>query len=197
MGAGPRARASPGGAVLNRALMVFFAARPRSFSRRNTAMAIAQNDVVTIHYTLKDDADKVLDSSAGRQPLAYLHGHGNLVPGLERELAGKSAGDRLKVRVSPADGYGEYDRTLVQQVPRRALKGIDNLRVGLRLQAGTPRGAQTVTVTHIAGDMVTLDGNHPLAGQNLNFEIEITAVRAATREELAHGHVHGDGGHHH
>jgi FKBP-type peptidyl-prolyl cis-trans isomerase SlyD len=156
-------------------------------------MPIATNDVVTIHYTLKDDADKVIDSSSGGEPLAYLHGHGNIVPGLERELAGKSAGERLTVRVPAADGYGEYDRALVQKVPRRALKGIANLRVGMRLQAGH----QAVTVTHIAGDMVTLDGNHPLAGQNLNFDIEITAVRPATEEELAHGHVHGDGGHHH
>jgi len=156
-------------------------------------MPIAQNDVVTIHYTLKDDADKVIDSSSGGEPLAYLHGHGNIIPGLERELAGKSVGDRLTVRVPAAEGYGEYDRALVQKVARRALKGIANLRVGLRLQAGH----QAVTVTHIAGDMVTLDGNHPLAGQNLNFDVEITAVRPATEEELAHGHVHGDGGHHH
>lgn len=156
-------------------------------------MPIADNDVVTIHYTLKDEADKVIDSSTGGEPLAYLHGHGNIVPGLERELSGRSVGDRLQVRVPAAEGYGEYDRALVQKVPRRALQGIANLRVGLRLQAGQ----QAVTVTHLAGDMVTLDGNHPLAGQNLHFEVEITAVRPATEEELAHGHVHGDGGHHH
>jgi FKBP-type peptidyl-prolyl cis-trans isomerase SlyD len=156
-------------------------------------MPIADNDVVTFHYTLKDDTAKVIDSSAGGEPLAYLHGHGNIVPGLERELSGKSVGDRLQVRVPAAEGYGEYDGTLVQKVPRRALKGIADLRVGLRLRAGH----QAVTVTRIAGDMVTLDGNHPLAGQNLHFDVEITAVRAATEEELAHGHVHGDGGHHH
>jgi FKBP-type peptidyl-prolyl cis-trans isomerase SlyD len=156
-------------------------------------MPIADNDVVTFHYTLKDDTAKVIDSSAGGEPLAYLHGHGNIVPGLERELSGKSVGDRLQVRVPAAEGYGEYDGALVQKVPRRALKGIADLRVGLRLRAGH----QAVTVTRIAGDMVTLDGNHPLAGQNLHFDVEITAVRAATEEELAHGHVHGDGGHHH
>ncbi|HXB18031.1 MAG TPA: peptidylprolyl isomerase [Steroidobacteraceae bacterium] len=156
-------------------------------------MPIADNDVVTFHYTLKGDTDEVIDSSAGGEPLAYLHGRGNIVPGLERELTGKSVGDRLQVRVPAAQGYGEYDRALVQKVPRRALKGIDNLRVGLRLQAGH----QAVTVKHIAGDMITLDGNHPLAGQDLNFDVEITAVRPATEEELAHGHVHGDGGHHH
>lgn len=160
-------------------------------------MPIAQNDVVTIHYTLRDDADQVIDSSAGGEPLAYLHGHGNIIPGLERELAGKSVGDRLKVRVPAAEGYGEYDRALVQQVPRRTLKGVGDLRVGMRLQAGTQHGPRPVTVTRIAGDMVTLDGNHPLAGQNLHFDVEVTAVRAATEEELAHGHVHGNGGHHH
>jgi FKBP-type peptidyl-prolyl cis-trans isomerase SlyD len=156
-------------------------------------MPIADNDVVTFHYTLRGDSDEVIDSSAGGEPLAYLHGHGNIVPGLERELAGKGVGDRLQVRVPAAQGYGEYDRALVQKVPRRTLKGIANLRVGLRLQAAH----QAVTVTHIAGDMVTLDGNHPLAGKNLNFDVEITAVRPATEEELAHGHVHGDGDHHH
>ena len=156
-------------------------------------MPIADNDVVTFHYTLKGDTDEVIDSSAGGEPLAYLHGHGNIVPGLERELTGKSVGDRLQVRVPAAQGYGEYDRALVQKVPRRALKGIANLRVGLRLQAGH----QAVIVKHIAGDMITLDGNHPLAGQDLNFDVEITAVRPATEEELAHGHVHGHGGHHH
>jgi FKBP-type peptidyl-prolyl cis-trans isomerase SlyD len=157
-------------------------------------MPIAQNDVVSIHYTLRDDGDRVIDSSASGQPLTYLHGQGNLIPGLERELAGRNIGDRLKVRIAPADGYGEHDKALVQQVPRRTLKGISDLRVGMRLQAG---GHHTVTVTHMAGDMVTLDGNHPLAGQNLNFEVEITAIRPATEEELAHGHVHGEGGHHH
>jgi FKBP-type peptidyl-prolyl cis-trans isomerase SlyD len=160
-------------------------------------MSIEPNQVVSIHYTLKGDDGKVIDSSAGGEPLAYLHGHGNLVPGLERELTGKRAGDKLQVKIAPAEGYGEYDPQLVQQVPRRALKGIANVHVGLRLQAQTEHGPQAVTVTRVTGDMVTLDGNHPLAGQSLNFEVEITAVRAATEEELSHGHVHGAGGHHH
>jgi FKBP-type peptidyl-prolyl cis-trans isomerase SlyD len=160
-------------------------------------VSIAQDQVVSIHYTLRDDAGEVIDSSAHGEPLSYLHGRGNLIPGLERELTGRNAGDRLQVKIPPADGYGEYDRELVQQVPRRALKGIANLKVGMRLQAQTAEGSRAVTVTHMAGDMVTLDGNHPLAGKNLNFEVEIAAVRAATAEELAHGHVHGPGGHHH
>jgi len=160
-------------------------------------MSIAQDQVVSINYTLKDDAGAVIDQSAAGEPLTYLHGHGNLIPGLERELAGKNTGDRLQVKITPADGYGEYDRALVQKVPRRALKGLADVRVGMRLQAQTADGARPVTVTQLTGDMVTLDGNHPLAGKNLNFDVEVTHVRAATAEELAHGHVHGPDDHHH
>jgi FKBP-type peptidyl-prolyl cis-trans isomerase SlyD len=160
-------------------------------------MSITQDQVVSIHYTLKDDAGEVIDSSGSGEPLTYLHGHGNLIPGLERELTGKSAGDKLSVMIAPTDGYGEYDRELVQHVPRRTLKGVTDLKVGMRLQAQTPEGPRALAVTHLAGDMVTLDGNHPLAGKNLNFEVAITAVRDATEEELSHGHVHGPGGHHH
>jgi FKBP-type peptidyl-prolyl cis-trans isomerase SlyD len=160
-------------------------------------MSITQDQVVSIHYTLRDDAGEVIDASAAGAPLAYLHGHGNLIPGLERELTGKSAGDRLQVKIAARDGYGEYDSALVQRVPRRALKGVPNLKVGMRLQTQGGHGARAVTVTQMVGDMVTLDGNHPLAGKNLNFEVEIAAVREATAEELTHGHVHGPGGHHH
>ncbi len=160
-------------------------------------MPIAQDSVVSIHYTLKDDAGETLDSSASGDPLTYLHGHGNLVAGLERALDGKSTGDKLAVKVAAADGYGEYDKQLVQKIPRRSLKGIANVSVGMRLHAQTEHGPRAVTVTQITGDMVTIDGNHPLAGQALNFDIEVTEVREATEEELSHGHVHGPGGHHH
>lgn len=160
-------------------------------------MQIAHNAVVLIHYTLTDDEGKTIDSSAGGDPLAYLHGNGNVIAGLERALEGKSAGDKLSVKIAPADGYGEYDKSLVQRIPRRALKGVGNVQVGMQLHAQSGGGARAVTVTQVAGDMVTIDGNHPLAGQNLNFEVEIADVRAATAEELAHGHVHGPGGHHH
>ncbi len=160
-------------------------------------MTIKQDSVVTLHYTLKDDAGEVIDSSAPRDPLSYLHGRGHLIPGLERELQGKSAGDKLSVKIAPADGYGEYDKALVEQVPRRALKGISNIKVGTQLRGETKQGPRTMTVTRIVGDMVTLDANHPLAGKQLNFEVEITSVRDATEEELTHGHVHGPGGHHH
>ena len=159
-------------------------------------MAITRDSVVTIHYTLKDDAGAVIDSSASGEPLAYLHGHGNIVPGLERALSGRDAGDKLSVRVPPAEGYGEYDNQLVQSVPRRALRGIKDVQPGMHLHAQTEAGTRTVTVTRVQGDMVTLDANHPLAGKNLNFDIQVEDVRQATEEELSHGHVHGPGGHH-
>jgi FKBP-type peptidyl-prolyl cis-trans isomerase SlyD len=101
------------------------------------------------------------------------------------------------VKISPADGYGEFDKALIQRVPRRALKGVGNLSVGMQLHAQSEQGVRAVTVTQIQGDMVTLDGNHPLAGKNLNFKVEIVGVREASAEELSHGHVHGPGGHHH
>ena len=160
-------------------------------------MSIKKDSVVAFNYTLKDDAGEVIDSSPAGEPLAYIHGHGNLVPGLERELEGKTSGERLAVKVTPADGYGEYSKHLVSKIPRRSLKGIAKLSVGMRLHAQTAEGPRAVTVTALTGDMVTIDGNHPLAGKNLNFDIEIVEIRAATEEELAHGHVHGPGGHHH
>jgi FKBP-type peptidyl-prolyl cis-trans isomerase SlyD len=160
-------------------------------------MAITQDSVVMIHYTLKDDAGAVIDSSASGEPLAYLHGHGNIVPGLERELIGRNVGDKMNVRVSPEDGYGVYDKGLVQSVPRRTLRGIKDVQPGMHLHAQTETGPRTVTVTRVAGDMVTLDGNHPLAGKHLNFDIQVEDVRQATEEELSHGHVHGAHGHDH
>ncbi len=160
-------------------------------------MQVAKDAVVTIHYTLKNDAGETVDSSAGGEPLAYLQGNGNLIPGLENALEGKQAGDKVSVKVAPGEGYGEYDKSLVQQVPRRSFKGIANVQVGMQFQVQSNQGPRAVTVTNVVGDMVTVDGNHPLAGQNLNFDVEITDVRAASEEELAHGHVHGPGGHHH
>jgi FKBP-type peptidyl-prolyl cis-trans isomerase SlyD len=159
-------------------------------------MNVAQNAVVLIHYKLTNDAGETLDES-GDQPLAYLHGNGNIIPGLENALEGKKAGDKLSVKIPPEDAYGEHDKSLVQRIPRRALKNIPNIRVGMQLQAHTEHGPRTITITQIVGDMVTVDGNHPLAGQNLNFEVEIADVREATEEELSHGHVHGPGGHDH
>ena len=160
-------------------------------------MLIAQDKVVLIHYTLTNDKGEVLDSSSGGDPLAYLHGQGNIIPGLEKALEGRQEGDRLNVAVEPAEGYGERDDRLVQQVPRRQFGGA-NVQPGMQFHAQTSQGhARVVTVTRIVGDMVTVDGNHPLAGEKLHFEVEVTGVRDASTEELEHGHVHGPGGHHH
>lgn len=160
-------------------------------------MLIADRAVVCIHYTLTNDKGEVLDSSEGREPLAYLHGQGNIIAGLESALLGKTAGDKLTVRIEPAQGYGVRDERMVQQVPRRAFQGVKDLKVGMRFQSQGPEGPTSVAVTRVAGDMVTVDGNHPLAGEHLNFAVEITEVREASAEELSHGHVHGAGGHHH
>ena len=160
-------------------------------------MEIAADSVVLIHYTLKDDSGAVIDSSAGGEPLAYIQGHGNLVPGLEKALEGKQDGNTLAVTLSPAEGYGVRDEALVQRVPKRSLQGSGEIRKGMQFQARTDDGMRVFIVTGIAGDMVTLDGNHPLADQTLHFDVEVVSVRAATTEELEHGHVHGAGGHHH
>jgi FKBP-type peptidyl-prolyl cis-trans isomerase SlyD len=153
--------------------------------------------VVLIHYTLKDDSGKVLDSSAGGEPLAYIQGHGNLVPGLEKALEGRTGGSKLAVKLTPAEGYGVRDDALVQRVPKRSLQGAGEIRKGMQFRAQSSDGLRLFTVTGIAGDMVTLDGNHPLADQTLHFDVEVVEVREATTEELEHGHVHGAGGHHH
>ncbi len=160
-------------------------------------MEIAADRVVLIHYTLKNESGTVLDSSAGGEPLAYIQGHGNLVPGLERALEGKQGGHTLAVIIALVDAYGARDESLVQRVPKRALQGSGEIRKGMQFQARTETGMRVFTVTGIAGDMVSLDGNHPLADQTLHFDVEVVSVREATTEELEHGHVHGVGGHHH
>jgi FKBP-type peptidyl-prolyl cis-trans isomerase SlyD len=158
---------------------------------------VTADRVVTIHYTLKDDGGAVLDSSAGGEPLAYIQGHGNLVAGLEKALEGKADGTKLAVDVTPAEGYGIRDEKLIQRVPKRALQGSGEIKKGMQFQARTEDGMRLFTVAAIIGDMVTLDGNHPLADQTLHFDVQIVGVREATSEELEHGHVHGAGGHHH
>ena len=160
-------------------------------------MQIGQDKVVTLKYTLTNEAGEVLDRSTDGEPLAYLHGQGNIIPGLEEALAGKQTGDKLQVAVPAARAYGERDPALVQQVPKRAFQGASEVRPGMRFHAQTERGARAVTVVQVQGDMVTVDGNHPLAGQNLNFDVEVEGVREASADELTHGHVHGPGGHHH
>ena len=160
-------------------------------------MQIKENSVVSFHYTLTGKDGQVIDSSEGNQPLTYLHGVGQIVPGLENALLGKQAGDKMDVEVSAEEGYGEHHEFMVQQVPREAFQGVDEIEPGMQFQAQTPQGAMTVTVTAADETTVTVDGNHPLAGQPLFFVVEIVSVRDASEEEITHGHVHGEGGHHH
>lgn len=162
------------------------------------SQTVAQDSVVLIHYTLTNPAGEVLDSSSDGDPMAYLHGHGNIIPGLENQLTGKSAGDKIVAPVKAADGYGERDDNMVQDVPRSAFPETPEPEAGMQFQAGGPDGeAQHVTITKVEGETVTVDGNHPLAGVDLSFDVEIVEVRAASAEELSHGHVHGPGGHDH
>jgi FKBP-type peptidyl-prolyl cis-trans isomerase SlyD len=161
-------------------------------------MLIANQHVVAIDYTLSNDAGEVIDSSAGAEPLVYLHGAGNIIAGLENALAGKTVGDELDVNIEPEDAYGEYSAELITNLGREMFEGVDQLEVGMQFHASAPDGGmQIVTIRDIDGDQVTIDGNHPLAGQSLNFKIKVISVRAASEEELAHGHVHGEGGHQH
>lgn len=160
-------------------------------------MKIAHEKVVSIHYTLTSSDGTVLDSSSGSHPLAYLHGFGNIIPGLESALEGKVTGDKLSVTVEPEQGYGSRDEGLVQAVPRSAFQGVQDIAPGMQFQAQGPQGTRLVVVTQVAEDVVTVDANHPLAGQTLHFDVEVSEVRDATAEELEHGHVHGPGGHHH
>ncbi len=161
-------------------------------------MIISPNKVVRIDYTLTTDADEVIDSSEGGEPLAYLHGARNIIPGLETALEGRKAGDSLNVRIEPADAYGERDDRLVQMVPREMFEDSAEIQVGMQFHSADPEGNVTVvTVTHTTDDTVTVDANHPLAGVPLTFAVTVVEVRDATAEELEHGHVHGAGGHHH
>jgi len=160
-------------------------------------MQIKTDHVVSMHYTLTSPEGEVLDSSQGKEPLAYLHGHGNIIPGLEKQLEGKAVGDKLVAEVPAAEAYGDHDPALVVQARRTEFPKDVDLQLGMRFQAQTPDGNRIAQITKIEGDIVTVDTNHPLAGVDLKFDVEITDVRAASPEELDHGHVHGPGGHHH
>lgn len=161
-------------------------------------MQIAANKAVSIDYTLTNDAGEVIDSSAGGAPLVYLHGAGNIIVGLEKALVGKQAGDEVKVSVEPEEAYGEYSAELVATLNRSMFEGVDELEVGMQFHASGPDGGmQIVTIRELEGDDVIVDGNHPLAGQRLHFAVKVVNVRDASQEEVAHGHIHGEGGHQH
>lgn len=154
-------------------------------------MKIEKNSVVAMHYTLTDEEGNVIDSSSGREPLKYLHGAGNIIPGLEKELTGCEKGDAKKVVVQPSDGYGEVDPNLIQKLPKDMFRGVEDIKVGMEFQAQGPNGqAQFVVVKDVEEDGVTIDANHALAGKVLSFDVSIEEVRDASQEEIEHGHVH-------
>ncbi|WP_426415236.1 FKBP-type peptidyl-prolyl cis-trans isomerase [Aestuariirhabdus sp. LZHN29] len=155
------------------------------------SLLIGDNLVVSMHYKLTDDEGVVIDSSEGGEPMSYLHGSGTIIPGLEKELVGKVVGAALTVTVDPEEGYGEVNPGLIQTVEKSMFEGVDSVEAGMAFQAQGPDGSmQRILVKAVEGDEVTVDGNHPLAGLVLHFDVEIVDVREASEEEIAHGHVH-------
>jgi len=158
-------------------------------------MQITDKTAVSIHYTLTNNRGEQLDSSIGEAPLVYLHGTGNIIQGLEEALVGKKAGDKLEVCIAPENAYGLVDENMVQVVSKAMFEGMD-IEIGMQFHADVSYGPGIITIVAINGDEVTIDGNHPLAGEELNFAVEVIEVRPASADELAHGHVHGAGCHH-
>lgn len=159
-------------------------------------MNVSKDKVVSIEYKLTDDDGTLIDSSEGRGALSYIHGHGNLVSGLEKELDGKEDGAGFTAQVTPEEGYGNYDDSLLFEVPKERFKEFGEIEVGMQFQAETDQGHQIMEIKNVGDESVVVDANHPLAGQNLNFEGTIVGVRDATGDELAHGHVHEEGDEH-
>ena len=153
-------------------------------------MKISKNNVATIHYTLKDDNGNVLDSSSGTDPLSYIHGQGQIIPGLENALENKSQGEKFTITISPENGYGERNEQMVQVVPKTEFQDASKIVEGMQFQVDTDDGPIVLTVIEVRNDEIVLDGNHPLAGVTLHFDIEVCDIREATEEELQHGHIH-------
>lgn len=155
------------------------------------SLLIQNNSVVSMHYKLTDNDGTVIDSSENAKPLTYLHGAGNIIPGLEKALVGKGEGDSLEVKVEPAEGYGEVNLDLIKIIEKKAFEGVESVEVGMAFEAKAPDGTtQNIIVTKVDGDDITIDTNHPLAGVVLNFDIQIVSVRDSTEEERTHGHAH-------
>lgn len=155
-----------------------------------------ENPVVSIHYTLTNQAGEKLDSSIGAEPLSYINGAGNIIPGLESALSDSSVGDKLTVTIEAADAYGERNEQQIQTVSKDMFQGIETIEVGMQFQADSSNGPAVVTITTIDGDNITIDGNHPLAGEQLTFDVEVMDIRPATDSEMEHGHIHGAGCNH-
>ena len=159
-------------------------------------MQVADNTAVSIHYTLTNDEGEVLDSSIGDDALVFLQGSGNIISGLEKAMVGKVAGDKFNVRIAAEEAYGELMDDMIQVISRDMFEGVDDIEVGMQFHADVSFGTGVVTVVSIDEENVTIDGNHPLAGVALTFDVEVIDVRAATEEEATHGHIHGAGCHH-
>jgi len=159
--------------------------------------SIKKGDVVRMNYVLKDEDGEIIDQSQAGSPFEYLHGHGNIVIGLEKALTGAKVGDKKQVVVSPAEGYGEIDPRLQLKVDRKQFPAGAPLEEGMQFETPFENSVLIFTIESVEGDQITINGNHPLAGVNLHFDVEIVGTREASKEEQAHGHVHGPGGHHH
>jgi FKBP-type peptidyl-prolyl cis-trans isomerase SlyD len=160
-------------------------------------MQIANNLVVSFDYTLKDPEGNLIDSSDKGQPLSYIQGLGQIIPRLESAMLGKQTGDKFQITISPLEAYGEYNDELVQKIPKDQFEAGVNIVPGMQFSAEREGEHYTITVLEVEEENVVIDGNHPLAGIELNFDVSITEVRDATAEEISHGHVHGPNGHHH
>ena len=160
-------------------------------------LTIQKNSVVSIDYTLKNNEGTVIDTSSGRSPLTYMHGSGALIPGMENALEGKSEGDDFSISIEPTEAYGDHDKNLLHKVDRKELAHLPNLEIGMEIEVLADNDPMVMTIVEISDEDVVLDGNHPLAGQTLNFNIQVRNVREASDEEISHGHVHGPDGHDH
>ncbi|XOV84137.1 MAG: peptidylprolyl isomerase [bacterium] len=160
-------------------------------------MNIEKDSVVMLRYCLRNDAGEVLDDAMEGEPVALLHGHGNVMPGLERALLGRVAGDEFEVVVEPVDGYGLRKEDQIQRLSKKYFPDARRLKPGMQTVVQTREGQRTVTVHKVGGKVIDVDLNHPLAGQRLHFQLNIVDVRRATQAELAHGHAHADGHDHH
>lgn len=160
-------------------------------------MVIEKDKAVTFHYTLTNENGEILDSSSGRDPLAYIQGSGGIIPGLEKAMEGKTVGDSFSTVVPPEEAYGVYQENMIQDVALEEFQNKDEVKIGAQFQVSAGEHIHIATVTEIEDGVVTLDLNHPLADTTLHFDVDIVAIRDATDEELSHGHVHGEGDHHH
>ncbi len=159
-------------------------------------MQISKGKVASFHYTLTNEQGLILDSSEGEEPLSYIHGFGMIIPGLEKALVGRSAGETFNVTIEPQNAYGDRHEDLIQDISRSVFPEGHEITPGMQFHAQTKDGTQLITVVEVGDEEVTIDANHPLAGERLTFQIEVTGIREATEEEKSHGHVHTPGAEH-